>query len=43
MVMAGTRLLDLQAKNGAVDLSKIYIEDVVQWALNMKFLVHFPS
>jgi hypothetical protein len=42
-VMAGTRLLDLQAKNGAVDLSKIYIEDVVQWALNMKFLVHFPS
>ena len=42
MVMAGTRLLDLQAKNGAVDLSKIYIEDVVQWAIDMKFKVHFP-
>ena len=43
MLMAGTHLLDLQAKNGAVDLSKVYIEDVVQWAIDMKFKVHFPG
>jgi hypothetical protein len=43
MVMVGTRLLDLQAKSGAADLSRIYIEDVVQWAIDMKFKVHFPS
>ena len=43
MVLAGTHLLDLQAKNGAADLSRIYIEDVVQWAIDMKFRVHFPG
>ncbi len=43
MVLAGTHLLDVQAKNGAGDLSKIYIEDVVQWAIDMKFRIHFPS
>jgi hypothetical protein len=37
MVIAGTGLLDRAAKRGGIDLSKIYIEDVVQWVTDLKF------
>ena len=43
MVLAGKTSCLPAGKNGAGDLSEFYIEDVVQWAIDMKFRIHFPS
>jgi hypothetical protein len=42
MVLAANGLLHRAAKSGGADLSKTYIEDVVDWAIQMKFEVKLP-
>jgi hypothetical protein len=42
MVLAANGLLHRAAKTGGADLSKIMIEDVVDWAIQMKFQVKLP-
>lgn len=42
MVLAGIGLLHRAAKDGGADLSKIPIEDVIDWAIQMKFEVRLP-
>jgi hypothetical protein len=42
MVLAANGLLHRAAKTGGADLSKITIEDVVDWAIQMKFQVRLP-
>jgi hypothetical protein len=43
MVLAATGLLHRAAKTGGADLAKIDIEDVVDWAIQMKFQIKIPA
>jgi hypothetical protein len=43
VIAMGVNLLDKSAHGGHCDLSQVYIEDVVQWAIIIKFVQGFPE